>query len=90
MIIPGKMCFLVALISSLFLYLALKKNAMWLLDFTVRIVYGTLGIFCTNYLLCKLGFGSIMPLSLESVLTTGILGITGFAALFVVGFLKSM
>ena len=70
--------------------IALSKQAEWLMDFVIRMVYGVLMILVCNFLLQKIGLPFAAALNLVTVLTCGILGIPGVVALYGIIFYKSL
>lgn len=77
-------CMLVLLIT------ALRQKSEVLLNFVWRTILGTLAIYFGNAGLSMLGVEGGVTINLTSVLTSGILGIPGVAALFGIFFYKSL
>lgn len=59
-----------------------------LLDFLLRMILGTLTMFLVNALLERMGISGVVGVNGTTVLTCGILGFPGLAALYVFGFYK--
>lgn len=55
-----------------------------ILNFLLRIVMGVIGIYVCNTLLGTLGVGIYVGINLVSLLTIGILGISGFGLVFAI------
>ena len=56
-----------------------------ILNFLLRVVFGTIGIYIVNTLLhTQLGLGIHLGLNLLNLLTIGTLGISGFGLVFAV------
>ncbi|MDD6057135.1 MAG: pro-sigmaK processing inhibitor BofA family protein [Clostridiales bacterium] len=62
----------------------LKRRAQFLLYFFVRMILGAAGIFFMNYALEKQGILVSVGLNPISLLTTGSLGFSGFALLYLI------
>lgn len=56
----------------------------WILNFLLRIVLGTIGIYVCNILFHNMGVALYIGINLINLLTIGILGISGFGLIFAV------
>ncbi|MDL2301300.1 pro-sigmaK processing inhibitor BofA family protein [Lachnospiraceae bacterium OttesenSCG-928-D06] len=65
---------------------ALRKKSEWLLNFLLRAVLGTIGIYFINQALLGMGVEVGVGINVLTVLTSGILGFPGVAALYGIGF----
>lgn len=70
---------------SLFAILALKSKAEWLLNLLMRGVLGIIGMYFVNEALMRVGISLGIGINPVSVLTTAILGVPGFLALYGLG-----
>lgn len=74
--------FIIAVLAIVMLIMAVKTNSMFILNFVLRSVAGSLLIFGVNYLLESIGLSISVGLNPVSVLTSGILGFPGVILLF--------
>lgn len=75
-------CLIVLLIGIL------KKRAVIVLNFLVRVVVGMVCIYVINQFLAKQGIAVEVGMNLLSVLTSGVLGISGVMMLYGILFLQ--
>ena len=80
----------VAVCALVLLAAAIKKKAEWLMNFVLRGVFGTLGIYFINMFMANAGMISSVGLNLTTVLTTAILGFPGVFVLYGIHFFKTM
>ncbi len=76
MLVVAGICILVLAIGFL------RKNAEILLNFIVRAVLGTMGIYVVNLCLAKLGIAGAVGINPFTVLTVGSLGTGGLGLLY--------
>lgn len=81
------MLILGACILALFIG-ALRGRAEWLLNAVMRSILGTIAIYFINGTLEKAGIVSAVGINPITVLTSGILGFPGLAALYGIGIFK--
>lgn len=74
--------FIIAVLAMVMLIMAVKTNSMFVLNFVLRSVAGSLLIFGINLWLESSGFSMSVGLNPVSVLTSGILGFPGVILLF--------
>lgn len=67
---------------------AMGKKVEWLVNFVLRAVMGTIGIYGLNLLLASQQFPVAVGINPLTVLTSGILGFPGLMALYGIGFYK--
>lgn len=67
---------------------ALGRKAEWLINFVLRAVMGTVGIYALNYLLAARQLQVAVGINPFTVLTSGILGFPGLAVLYGIGIYK--
>lgn len=67
---------------------ALGRKVEWLVNFILRAVMGTIGIYCVNYLLASRQIGVAVGINPLTILTSGILGFPGIAVLYGIHFFK--
>lgn len=72
-------CILVLLIG------AVRKKAEWLLNLVLRSILGTIAIYFVNGALASVGISLGVGINATTILTSGILGIPGFVALYGIG-----
>ncbi len=80
----------VAVLASMLLVIAIKKQAEWLMDFVLRSVTGTLAIYLINRWFLTVGIVSSVVLCPATVLTVSILGFPGVLGLYIWNLFKSM
>lgn len=61
---------------------AMKGKIEWLMNLVMRSVLGAIGIYFTNAFLASMGISLGVGLNALTILTSGILGIPGFLALY--------
>ena len=81
---------IVGIIGAILLIGAIRFKVEWLLNFVLRTVLGTLGIFLVNGWLSQMGIISGVGLNPITVLTSGFLGFPGLAALYGIQFYKML
>lgn len=75
----------VAVICGMVLLIVLlKKRAQFLLNFGVRIFLGGIGIYMINSFFAEQGIALAVGLNPISLLTTGVLGFSGLALLYMI------
>lgn len=84
------MLMIIGVCAGVLLIGAARHKAEWLLNFVLRSVFGALAILLINTGIVRLGMGGGIGLNFVTVLTCGILGFPGLAALFGVYFSKSL
>jgi inhibitor of the pro-sigma K processing machinery len=80
--------FIAVAAAVLILAVAMRLKSEWLLNFVMRSILGAIAIYFINAALGKIGISSVVGLNPLSVLTSGILGFPGLAALYGIGFCK--
>ncbi|MBQ9134459.1 MAG: pro-sigmaK processing inhibitor BofA family protein [Lachnospiraceae bacterium] len=80
----------VAVCALVLLAVAMRKRAEWLMNFILRGVFGTLGIYFINMFMTNAGMVSSVGINLTTVLTTAILGFPGVFVLYGIHFFKTM
>ena len=75
-------CVLVLLIG------AFGRKAEWVINFVLRAVMGTIGIYFLNNFLIVRDISVIVGINPMTVLTSGILGFPGIAVLYGINFFK--
>lgn len=65
---------------------ALGRKVEWLVNFILRAVMGTIGIYCLNYLLASRQISVAVGINPLTILTSGILGFPGVAMLYGINF----
>ena len=61
---------------------AMGRKVEWLVNFILRAVMGTIGIYCLNYLLATQQISVAVGINPLTILTSGVLGVPGIAVLF--------
>lgn len=84
------MLLIVGVCAGALLIGAMRRRMEWLLNFVLRAVIGTLAIFLVNLGLQKMGMTSGVGLNPITVLTSGLLGFPGLAALYGIHFYKTL
>lgn len=79
-----------AVCAAILLISALRRKAEALINFILRMVLGTLAIYAANAGAAMLGMEGGITIGLMTVLTSGILGIPGVAALLGIFFYQSL
>ena len=67
---------------------AMGRKVEWLVNFILRAVMGTIGIYAINYILAARQIQVMVGINPFTVLTSGILGFPGLMALYGIGFYK--
>ena len=75
-------CLLVLMIG------AMGRKVEWLVNFILRAVMGTIGIYLINYLLAARQISVAVGINPLTILTSGILGFPGIAVLYGIHFFK--
>lgn len=70
--------------AVLILFGAMKGKIEWLINLVMRSVLGAIGIYFTNAFLAAMGISLGVGLNALTILTSGILGIPGFFALYAI------
>ena len=67
---------------------AMGRKVEWLVNFVLRAVMGTVGIYAVNYILAARQIQVAVGINPFTVLTSGILGFPGVAVLYGIHFFK--
>lgn len=67
---------------------AMGRRVEWLVNFILRAVMGSIGIYCLNYILASRQIAVAVGINPLTVLTSGILGFPGVAVLYGIHFFK--
>ena len=67
---------------------AMGRKVEWLVNFILRAVMGTVGIYCVNYFLAAKQISVAVGINPLTILTSGILGFPGVAVLYGIHFFK--
>ena len=67
---------------------AMGRKVEWLVNFVLRAVMGTVGIYAINYMLAAKQLHVAVGINPFTVLTSGILGLPGLLALYGIGLYK--
>ena len=67
---------------------AFGRKIEWIVNFTLRAVMGTVGIYFVNYFLLTQNIGISVGINPMTVLTSGILGFPGLIVLYGINFFK--
>ena len=67
---------------------AMGRKVEWLVNFVLRAVMGTIGIYAFNYLLAARQMQVAVGINPLTILTSGILGFPGIAVLYGIHFFK--
>lgn len=81
---------IVAVCAAVLLIGALRKKSEGLLNFALRMVLGTATIYFANMGVAALGMEGGVGINAATVLTSGILGFPGVAALFGIFFYRAL
>lgn len=79
------------IIGMLFLVIfigAVRRKAEWIINFVLRMVFGTLAIYFVNLALKYYGMEFFVAINPISILTSGFLGFPGVAALYGIQFYR--
>ena len=77
-------CLIVLLIG------AMGRKVEWMVNFILRAVMGTIGIYCINYLLAARQISVSVGINPLTILTSGFLGFPGIAVLYGIHFFKML
>ena len=69
---------------------ALGRKVEWVVNFILRAVMGTVGIYCLNYLFALRQISVAVGINPLTILTSGILGFPGIAVLYGIHFFKML
>ena len=69
---------------------AMGRKIEWLVNFVLRAVMGTIGIYCVNYVLAARNISVAVGINPLTILTSGILGFPGIAVLYGIHFFKML
>ncbi|MBO5210169.1 MAG: pro-sigmaK processing inhibitor BofA family protein [Lachnospiraceae bacterium] len=69
---------------------AFGRKIEWLINFVLRAVMGTIGIYFINYLLISQQISTGVGINPVTVLTSGILGFPGLIVLYGINFFKML
>ncbi len=67
---------------------AMGRKVEWLVNFVLRAVMGTVGIYCLNYILATRQIAVAVGINPLTILTSGALGFPGLAVLYGIHFFK--
>lgn len=67
---------------------ALGRKVEWVVNFILRAVMGSVGIYCLNYFLALRQISVAVGINPLTILTSGILGFPGIAVLYGIHFFK--
>lgn len=67
---------------------ALGRKVEWLVNFILRAVMGTVGIYFLNYILASQNVSVAVGINPLTILTSGVLGFPGIAVLYGIHFFK--
>ena len=76
--------FIISALAMILFIMAVKTNSVFLLNFILRSIVGSLLIFGINYLMESNGYTTVVGLNFISVLTSGFLGFPGVILLFAI------
>lgn len=82
--------FIVLACVAVLLIGAVRRKIEWLLNFVMRSILGTIGIYFINMGLAALGISLGVGINAVTVLTSGILGIPGLLALYAIGIYQTL
>lgn len=85
---PGGIAAIVAVCLIVLAIGAMGQRVEWLINFILRAVMGTVGIYAVNYLLAERQMQVAVGINPFTVLTSGILGFPGVAVLYGIHFFK--
>lgn len=78
----GWMIVAVIICAVVLLFVALKRNSEWLINFILRGIMGTIGIYIVNQILIMQGINCEVGINPCTVLTSAGLGFPGLILLF--------
>lgn len=67
---------------------AMGRKVEWLVNFILRAVMGTIGIYAINYMLAQRQIQVAVGINPLTILTSGVLGFPGLAVLYGIYFFK--
>ena len=67
---------------------AMRRKVEWLLNFLMRGILGTIAIYFINLAVSSTGISALVGINPATVLTCGVLGFPGIAALYGLGIYK--
>lgn len=67
---------------------AMGRKVEWLVNFILRAVMGTIGIYCLNYMMASQQISVSVGINPLTILTSGLLGFPGIAVLYGIHFFK--
>lgn len=67
---------------------AMGRKVEWLVNFILRAVMGTVGIYAINYMLAQRQIAVAVGINPLTILTSGVLGFPGVAVLYGIHFFK--
>lgn len=83
----GMIIILIVCVLVLFI-VAFGKKIEWLINFVLRAVMGTIGIYFINYFLLSQEISTGVGINPVTVLTSGLLGFPGLIVLYGINFFK--
>jgi inhibitor of the pro-sigma K processing machinery len=86
----GGMAAIVGVCALVLVIGVLGKRAEWLVNFVMRAVMGSVGIYFLNYLLAVQNISLAVGINPVTVLTSGILGFPGIAVLYGIDLFKNL
>ncbi len=78
----GLMIVAIIVCAIVLLFVALRRNSEWLINFILRGIMGTIGIYIVNQILMMQGIHCEIGINPCTVLTSASLGFPGFILLF--------
>ena len=69
---------------------AMGRKVEWMVNFILRAVMGTIGIYCLNYVLAAQQISVAVGVNPLTILTSGVLGFPGIAVLYGIHFFKML
>jgi inhibitor of the pro-sigma K processing machinery len=86
----GGMAAIIGVCALVLLIGILGKKAEWLVNFVLRAVMGSVGIYFLNYLLAIQNISVAVGINPATVLTSGILGFPGVLVLYGIDLFKNL
>jgi inhibitor of the pro-sigma K processing machinery len=86
----GGMAAIIGVCALVLLIGVLGKKAEWLVNFVLRAVMGSVGIYFLNYLLAIQNISVAVGINPATVLTSGILGFPGVIVLYGIDLFKNL
>ena len=90
MVNAGGMLAILGVCLIVLMICAMGRKIEWLVNFVLRAVMGTVGIYCVNYLLAARHISVAVGINPLTILTSGILGFPGIAVLYGIHFFKML